>query len=254
MSLRGKRSAALDEPSFSEESGVRYLHFGTPWIQGAMRIRSPNALELEYTRQMMVWLLVPGLPAAAPESSLELGLLGLGAGSMLRWLHAHTDTRLHAVEWNPRVTGACRAMFRLPAESERFQITHADAGDWVAASAQRARLHALMVDLYDAQARGPVRSSADFYAACRETLAPGGAMTVNLFGAHESFPLNEQNLRSAFADALWSLPEIDAGNRIVLAWPGGRMPEKPELLERAEVLERRWDLPFRRWAQSIRPL
>ena len=37
----------------SEEAGVRYLHFGSDWVQGAMRIRKPDALELAYTREMM---------------------------------------------------------------------------------------------------------------------------------------------------------------------------------------------------------
>ena len=35
----------------SEEAGVRYLHFGSSWIQGAMRIARPFALELDYTRE-----------------------------------------------------------------------------------------------------------------------------------------------------------------------------------------------------------
>ena len=30
----------------SEEAGVRYLHFGSDWVQGAMRIARPWALEL----------------------------------------------------------------------------------------------------------------------------------------------------------------------------------------------------------------
>ena len=33
--------------TLSEFDGVRYLHFGTEWVQGAMRIRKPNWLELE---------------------------------------------------------------------------------------------------------------------------------------------------------------------------------------------------------------
>ena len=37
----------------SEQAGVRYLQFGPQWIQGAMRLRRPWSLELEYTRQMM---------------------------------------------------------------------------------------------------------------------------------------------------------------------------------------------------------
>src|SRR6185369_14340626 len=42
----------------SEEDGVRYLHFGSRWIQGAMRIARPYALELEYTRDLMFPLLL----------------------------------------------------------------------------------------------------------------------------------------------------------------------------------------------------
>ena len=36
----------------SEEAGVRYLHFGSDWIQGAMRIRSPRKLELANQREL----------------------------------------------------------------------------------------------------------------------------------------------------------------------------------------------------------
>ncbi len=39
-----------------EEAGVRTLHFGSDWIQGAMRIARPWNLELDYTREMMVSL------------------------------------------------------------------------------------------------------------------------------------------------------------------------------------------------------
>ena len=43
----------------SEEGGVRYLHFGSDWVQGAMRIQRPNALELPYTRDMMACCYAP---------------------------------------------------------------------------------------------------------------------------------------------------------------------------------------------------
>ena len=29
---------------YSEEDGFRYLHFGSPWIQGAMKVRRPYEL------------------------------------------------------------------------------------------------------------------------------------------------------------------------------------------------------------------
>ena len=51
----GKR--ILHSLDISEEAGVRSLHFGSDWVQGAMRIRKPDALELEYTREMLACLL-----------------------------------------------------------------------------------------------------------------------------------------------------------------------------------------------------
>ncbi len=56
-----KKSPSLDDlapATISEHDGVRYLHLGTPWVQGAMRIRKPQALELEYIQRMMVWMLL----------------------------------------------------------------------------------------------------------------------------------------------------------------------------------------------------
>ena len=40
-----------------EEAGIRYLHFGTDWVQGAMRISRPNQLVLAYTQEMLAFLL-----------------------------------------------------------------------------------------------------------------------------------------------------------------------------------------------------
>ena len=69
----------------SEEGGVRYLHFGSRWIQGAMRIARPWALELEYTRDMMLALLLRP-PPRWPRSVL---LIGLGAASLPKFLYRH---------------------------------------------------------------------------------------------------------------------------------------------------------------------
>src|SRR5690554_5609087 len=54
----GHRPWEDDEPTISEASGIRYLHFGSEWVQGAMRLRRPNDLIIAYTQQMMAWLLL----------------------------------------------------------------------------------------------------------------------------------------------------------------------------------------------------
>lgn len=41
---------------FSELGGFRYLHFGSEWIQGGMRINRPYSLALEYQQYMLALL------------------------------------------------------------------------------------------------------------------------------------------------------------------------------------------------------
>ena len=78
----------------SEQAGVRYLHFSAEWIQGAMRIQRPNALELVYTREMMAGLLLRD-----PPWPKDILLVGLGAGSLAKFIyHKLPATRITVVE------------------------------------------------------------------------------------------------------------------------------------------------------------
>ena len=95
----------------SEEEGVRYLHFGSRWIQGAMRIARPYALELEYTRDMMMPLLLRR-GDAWPRTVLQVGL---GAASLTRFLHRHRPRAAQTiVEIEPQVIAAAVQSFKLP--------------------------------------------------------------------------------------------------------------------------------------------
>ncbi|CAM5357416.1 spermidine synthase [Eoetvoesiella caeni] len=240
-----------DIPTMSELAGVRYLHLGTEWVQGAMRVRRPDQLVLAYAQQMMAWLLF-----LEPEKDSHVGILGLGAGSLLRYTLAHTPAQVDTAEWNPGVTAICRAYFRLP-ESPRSHIEHIDAQLWIEQPGNIGRYMALMVDLYDASAQGPVRESLEFYTGCYQSLGDAGVMTVNLFGDHASFPRNMANIRAAFGGRVLELPEVDAGNRVVLAFKGPVLQVSTAVfLERAAHVESCYKLPARRWARhllSLRP-
>lgn len=237
-----------DVPTFSEGGGIRYLHFGTEWIQGAMDITDPPRLVLEYTRQMMAWLLF----LDPPRSPLGLGILGLGSASLARFCLKHTASRLRIVEWNPQVVAACHMFFKLPQSTRRIGLFLDDAAQWVADPDNHGTCSALMVDLYDAHARGPVRESLEFYSGCRKALGEAGVVAVNLFGEHASFPRNIRNLDEAFDGRVVLLPEIDAGNRIALAFSGPMLEiAAADLLDRAEVVESQYGLPARRWARAL---
>ena len=244
-------AASLPEVTVSESRGVRYLHLGTPWIQGAMRIDSPLEIELEYVRRMMAWMLFREPSAVAGAHLVQLGL---GAGTIARFCSRRMKMRVTAVELNERVIDACRQWFRLPASSASFAVVTADAAAWVADPAHCGTADVLAVDLYDHEAASPVLDSAEFYRRCFDVVAPGGAMTVNLFGRDASFDRSTRRIAAAFgADAVWTVQPTKEGNTVVLAMKQVTFAALDELARRAENIETRWQLPARKWLRMLRP-
>jgi spermidine synthase len=241
----------LASATISEADGVRYLHLGTPWVQGAMRMRKPLAIELEYVQRMMVWLLL------RPSDELGEGhavQLGLGAGAITRYCHGVLHMRTTAIEINDEVIGIGRAYFRLET-SARLKLIEADAGQWTADAKNAASADVLCVDLYDHDAASPVLDTDEFYADCHRVLKTGGAMTVNLFGRDASFERSAQRIAAAFgADCVLSLRPTREGNTIVMAWKGVRWPDAATLAERAAHIELTGQLPARKWLKMLRAL
>jgi spermidine synthase len=236
--------------TFSEMDGVRYLHFGTEWVQGAMRLRKPDAIELEYAQQMMAWLLF--LSPSAPD--FHVVQLGLGAAALTKFSHRHfARARVTAVELNPAVIIAGRSMFGLREDDARLSVREQDAWDYVMDATSTESVDALQVDLYDATARGPVLDTTAFYRACRRTLKSPGVMTINLFGDHDSFPKNIERICDAFDNRVLVFPEVHDGNVIALAFNGPAIDVLWETLEaRADVVETTTGLPARDWVKKLR--
>ncbi|WP_454764535.1 spermidine synthase [Cupriavidus campinensis] len=236
--------------TFSEMDGVRYLHFGTEWVQGAMRLRKPDALELEYAQQMMAWLLF--LSPSADD--FHVVQLGLGAAALTKFCHRHfARARVTAVELNPAVIVAGRSMFGLRNDDARLSVREQDAWDFVMDGASTAAVDALQVDLYDATARGPVLDTTAFYRACRRVLKAPGVMTINLFGDHDSFPKNIVRICDAFDNRVLVFPEVHDGNIIAMAFNGPAIDVSWETLaQRAAVVEAATALPARDWVQKLR--
>ena len=111
--------------TLSEHDGVRYLHFGTEWVQGAMRLRKPDGLELEYAQQMMGWMLFIDQPT-------HIAQLGLGAAALTKFCYRqYPDAHVTAIELNPAVINVCHSMFALPMDNERLSVREMDALDFV---------------------------------------------------------------------------------------------------------------------------
>lgn len=222
----------------SEEAGVRYLHFGSEWIQGAMRIRRPNDLELIYTREMMAGLLLREA-ADWPRNAL---LIGLGAASLTRFIHHHCPhTRIQVVEIEARVVAAAQQFFKLPESSARMAIHIGDGAEYVLEPGRQ--FDYILVDGYDRHARAGALDTLPFYQAVRGRLSPRGLMAVNLFGRSRGFRASVERIISAFEDRAIAFPSCDSGNVVALAAEGERI-EVPiaEVRERAKRLKARTGL------------
>lgn len=222
----------------SEEGGVRYLHFGSDWVQGAMRIRKPNALELAYTREMMAGLLLrDGLgddPGEWPEDVL---IIGLGAASLAKFVyHNCPQARIKVVEIAPQVVAAARQFFKLPAEDARFSI-HVGCGAQYVLEHDR-HFDYVLVDGFDRNARAGALDTLPFYQAVRSRLSDRGLMAVNLFGRSRGYKASLERIITAFDDRALAFPSVDSGNVVAFAAAGEPIERSlAELRERAALLK-----------------
>jgi spermidine synthase len=244
-SRRPPRKPKFAPVTLSEQDGVRYLHFGTEWVQGAMRIRKPDWPELEYAQQMMAWMLYIESPRAIAQ-------LGLGTGALTKFCYRNfPEATVTAVELNPSVIAICGAMFKLPPDDERLSVLEMDALDFVGDPANLGAFDVLQCDLYDATARGPVLDTPEFYQSCCACLAPGGIMTVNLFGDHPSFAKNIKAMKYGF-DHVICLPEVHDGNVVALCFKNRPQLDDAALAARAAEIVAATKLPAKAWLKGIK--
>lgn len=228
-----------------EYNGVLYLHLGTEWIQGAMRLHQPHVIEVEYVQQMMMWLLFHDQPRHIVQ-------LGLGAAALTKFCYQQfPETRVTAVEINPAVITACRTHFALPPNDERLQVLAMDALDFVENSDNHGKADILQVDLYDEEARGPVLDTPEFYQACADCLTSDGILTVNLFGDFLSYDKNLLALEQAFDAVVW-LPEVHDANIVAIAFKQAPQIDFALLYQRAAQVRLERNLPARTWVNGLK--
>lgn len=231
--------------TLSEQGGVRFLHFGTEWIQGAMRLKKPHWLELEYSRKMMAWLLFN----LTPRSIVQLGL---GAGSLTKFCYFQIpESIVTAVELNPDVIAVSHSMFMVPDSDERLHILEMDALKFVQDEGNFNHFDVLHVDLYDATAKGPVLDTPEFYAACKQCLVFNGMMTVNLFGDHPSYEKNIEAMRKSFPEVVCLSPSKE-GNVVVLAFKKKPVFNIEELTARAVQIKEKYALDAKKWLRDLK--
>jgi spermidine synthase len=196
-----------------EEDGVRVLQIGGNAIQSAMRLDAPDTLELDYVRAMMSFLLFCPRPR-------RILMLGLGGGSMARFIHQRMPgARLAVVEIDPGVVTVARKYFRFPEEDERLEIV---IGDGAAAVGERpASCDVLVVDGF---VNGRVADSLctrSFYDAAFSALRPQGVMVANFMADDGNLERHCTRIEKAFGRAPILLLAEEQDNLIAFAARGG---------------------------------
>ncbi len=234
----------MNSITITEEDGVRFLRFGTQWVQGSMKVADPYAIDLEYVQQMMMWTLFN----PAPRHIVQLGL---GAAALTKFCHRHfPDANVTAVELDGAVIAACRSSFCLPSNDSRLSVLEMDAMAFVQDVRNHGTVDVLQVDLYDAQAHGPVYESQDFYQACADCLAPHGIMTVNLFCDAPDHGKNLQAIDAGFGAVAW-LPEVHDGNVVAIGFKTAPSIDFSDLYKQARSIHTALGLPAETWVDGL---
>jgi spermidine synthase len=253
MASRKKPDAGeIAEVNFSDYGDIRFMHLGSEWVQGTMKIDAPFDIHLEYIERMMVWLLFVVGPSVGKRHAMQLGL---GAAALTKFCHKRLRMRTTAVEINPNVVLACRSWFKLPPDDKNLKIVIADAAREIKRSQWLGTVDALQVDVYDHEAAAPLLDSTEFYTDCRNVLTDDGCMTVNLFGRSSSYDESLKKIVGVFgAPAVWVFKPTKEGNTVVLAQRTARPPPLEVLAQRCEEVQTRWKIRTSTWLRMFNQL
>jgi spermidine synthase len=222
----------------------RTLYFvrdsGQEVVETSIDLKSPQLLQIQYTRLMFVSLLY----RPEPEACL---IVGLGGGAMVRFLNFFfPQVRVDVVEIDPAIVAIARQYFGTEPRAGTRILT-ADGLAYLRQTPDRYDL--IYMDAFlkpggDNDTTGvPLRLKTEtFLKGLHQRLRPGGLVVFNI-NASEETAGDIATIRSAF-------PAVDVyrvsgtGTVVAVAALRDRMPGDAELRERARMLDRRGDLGF----------
>ena len=227
------------KPYVYEDSASKSLHFSIHEIQSRMRLQSPHALDLRYTRTMMGFLMFKPQPE-------RIAMVGLGGGSLAKFCHHYLpDTHIHVAEINPHVI-ALRDEFCIPPDDHRFQILAADGAAFVRQATTA--YDVLLLDGFDDQGLPPSLSSARFFQDCAQALRPGGILVANVPAGQSGLKTYVKRIQRHFADPVIQIGYEGLDNIIVLAF---KPQEQHPLPDRIGVMGRPSCLDDEAWEQLM---
>jgi spermidine synthase len=233
----------LGEICVHERDGKRYLTFGNSVEQSCFNPARPWQLEHEYTRGMLLGLLLH-------KNIRSALLLGLGGGSLVHALrHASPQISIEAVDCRMGVIRIAREYFDL-CPDEKLRLHCDDAQRFIG---HQPGFHDLiLVDLYLAEGAHALQQDGDFLQRCRERLSDNGLLLINQWcGTQCDADSARLATSQAFGDLVLHL-HITGGNQIACCFKE-RLPKvvPKDLFAEARKLGMKLGIPLERQARSF---
>jgi len=239
---RQLRRGNYRHPFVFDDGETLRLHFNLRYVQSAMSIAEPDALQLMYTQKMTAFLLL--------RDPRHIVIVGLGGGSLTKFCYQRLPrARITTIEINQQIIGFGE-LFQVPPPNNRMRILHADAADYFAGT--RERVDVVLLDGCDRHGVVPALCKPGFYRNLRKRLRPGGVLAVNLIGhAHDADQLQTM-IAEEFGSPVMTLDVSDGGNRIVFVVNEAQAsPDWDAIKLRAAELAQQHDLDFRAYARGL---
>jgi len=189
--------------------GTRSLYFGGRYLQSRMALHAPHLLLLPYTHYMMFSLLL----ARRIERVL---LIGLGAGSLVRFLHHHFPTCIiDAVDNCETIIKLARGYFQLPTNNA-IRIHCMDGNRFFEEIATKVEYDMILLDAFDETGMVTHIYAEPFIQSCAASLGSGGLLIANLWsgGPHPAREIDATLAHILPGGLLLPVPE--RGNMITI--------------------------------------
>ena len=198
-----------DVRPFVEDDGEWInLRFDYVNIQSSMHKDDPYALELEYTRAMLLFMLFVPQPR-------RILMIGLGGGSLPKYCHRYLQPcDITVVEINPHVI-AVRDEFKVPPDSNHFRVVQADGSQFLADV--KKRYDVILVDGFNFKGPAAELETPAFFDNCRTALEPSGVLVMNLDSEETGNGATVALMREAFGGDVFAMLADGGTNRIVFA-------------------------------------
>ena len=224
-----------------EKEGRRELRFGNHIMQSVFSTVNPDYLVLPYTRFMLLGLLF----CPEPKSVLHIGL---GGGSIVRWMHREFPETNHTViEKNSAVIEAARRFFELP-QDNRLRLLKADVTEIIPTLTEKFDI--ILLDAYTDFGAPEEVKRVEFLRNLRGCLNSTGWLAGNTWTMTGDFLEQCEIWKSTFTQVLQARANLK-GNVILLGSQISQLPDKKNYQETAKILNKRHRLDFQKMLREL---